>query len=58
MESFQNCHGCVVSPEKVGLPQSLIVEDSTNRRQLRLSVSSEMLGGTALKVGRHYTMYM
>jgi hypothetical protein len=50
MESFEHCHGCVVSPEKVGLPLSLIVEDSTHNRPLRLSVTTEMLGGTALKV--------
>ena len=49
MESFERCHGCIVSPEKVGLPLSMIVEDSDNR-SLRLSVTSEMLGGTALKV--------
>lgn len=52
MESFEHCHGCVVSPEKVGLPLSLIVEDSTHNRPLRLSVTTEMLGGTALKVIR------
>ena len=52
MESFEHCHGCVVSPEKVGLPLSLIVEDSTHNRPLRLSVTTEMLGGTALKVSK------
>ncbi len=57
MESFEHCHGCVVSPEKVGLPLSLIVEDSTHNRPLRLSVTTEMLGGTALKVIEKNNLY-
>lgn len=50
LEGFVNCQSCVVSMDTVGRPQSMSLEDSEGRA-LRLSVTSEVLGGTALKVG-------
>ena len=49
VEGFIGCHGCVVSHDKVGFPLSMVMEDAAGR-QLRLTVTSEVLGGTALKV--------
>ena len=49
VEGFIGCEGCTVSVEKVGVVQGMGIDDSMGRR-LRLTVTSEMLGGTALKV--------
>ena len=49
VEGFIGCEGCTVSVEKVGVVQGMGIDDSVGRR-LRLTVTSEMLGGTALKV--------
>lgn len=49
LENFESCQGCVVSLERVGFPQSIIMEDY-QRRPLRLTVRTEMMGGSAIKV--------
>lgn len=49
MEGFVGCQGCTVSMETVGMIQGLGM-DTVDGRRLRLTVTSEMLGGTALKV--------
>ena len=51
LEGFVYCQSCVVSMDTVGRPQGMSLED-TEKRPLRLSVTSEVLGGTALKVSR------
>lgn len=50
LENFERCQGCVVSLDKVGIPQSMLVEDYEGR-PLRLMVMSDVIGGSALKVG-------
>ena len=49
LENFERCQGCVISLEKVGVPQSVLLEDYEGR-SLRLTVATEMMGGCALKV--------
>lgn len=49
MESFISCQGCTVSLQDVGVVQSMTMEDAEGR-PLGLTVTSEVLGGTALKV--------
>lgn len=49
LEGFVYCQSCVASMDTVGRPQAMSLED-TEKRPLRLSVISEVLGGTALKV--------
>ena len=49
LEGFVTCQSCVISMDTVGRLQGMTLED-TDHRPLRLSVTSEMLGGTALKV--------
>lgn len=49
LENFERCQGCMVSLERVGFPQSMLLEDYQGR-SLRLTVTTEMMGGCALKV--------
>lgn len=53
LENFERCQGCVVSLDRVGIPQSMLVEDYEGR-PLRLMVMTEVIGGSALKVGLGY----
>ena len=47
MEPFTSPHSCSVSVATVGLGQSLVLEDS-KFHPLKLSITTEILGGTAL----------
>ena len=49
MEGFERCQGCLVSANRVGVPQSVVLEDYQGH-PLKLSVNIEMIGGGALKV--------
>lgn len=49
LESFERCQGCVVALDRVGFPQSMVIEDFQGR-PLRLTVTTEAIGGSALKV--------
>ena len=51
LEGFEKCQGCVVSPDRIGVPQSLVLEDY-HGRPLRLTITTSIMGGSALKVGR------
>ena len=51
LEGFENCQGCVVSPDRVGIPHSIVLEDFKGR-PLRLIVTTEAMGGSAIKVCR------
>lgn len=49
LESFKHCQSCVVSPDRVGIPQSMVLEDYQGK-PLRLTVTTEMIGGSAIRV--------
>ena len=49
LESFERCQGCVVSLDRVGFPQGVLLEDYQGR-SLRLTVTTDVMGGCALKV--------
>lgn len=49
LEGFERCQGCLVSAARVGVPQSVVLEDYQGR-PLKLSVSMQMIGGGAIKV--------
>jgi uncharacterized membrane protein YgcG len=51
LENFERCQGCVVGLDRVGILQSMVVEDYQGR-SLRLTVNTEAIGGSALKVRR------
>ena len=49
LENFERCHSCLVSPDQVGMPYNLLLEDYKGR-PLRLTVTTATLGGSAMKV--------
>ena len=49
LDGFVTCQSCIVSMDTVGRLQMMTLEDS-NQRSLKLSVSCEPVGGTAIKV--------
>lgn len=49
LEGFERCQGCVISADRLGFLQSVVMEDYQGR-PLRLSVTTEMIGGGALRV--------
>ena len=49
MEGFERCHGCSIASDRVGVPQSIVLEDYEGR-PLRLSITTTMIGGGAIKV--------
>ena len=57
LENFERCQGCIISLEKVGIPQSMVLEDYKGH-PLRLNVNTEMIGGSAIKVHMYIQRYM
>ncbi len=51
MEGFEKCQGCLINPERAGMPQHIVLEDYQGH-PLRLNVSTTKIGGGAIKV-RH-----
>ena len=54
LDGFVTCQSCIVSTDTVGRLQMMTLEDS-NQRPLKLSVSCEPVGGTAIKVSNYST---
>ncbi len=53
IENFHQCQGCIVSLKKIGIPQSMLLKDYKGR-SIRLTVTTEMTGGSAIKVSERY----
>ena len=50
LEGFPSCQVCTVSLLDVGVVKSVVLEDP-QRKPLKLTITLEALGGTAMKVG-------